>query len=43
MINDNSDKVTEELFQSLLSRYQIVLEASVRCNDFIFGCVHVSH
>ena len=28
MINDKEDEVTEEHFQSLLSRYQIVLKTS---------------
>ena len=28
MINDKADEVIEELFQSLLSRYQIELETS---------------
>ena len=30
MINDKADEVTEELFQSLLSRYQIRLETSIK-------------
>ena len=30
MINDKADEVTEELFQSLLSRYQIGLERSIK-------------
>ena len=35
MIYDKSDKVIEELFQSLLSRYHIRLETSMRGSDFI--------
>ena len=41
MINDRADKVIEELFQSLLSRYQIGLETTVRGSDFIFDYVHI--
>ena len=39
MINGKADKVTEELFQSLLFRYQIRLETSMGGSDFIFYCV----
>ena len=35
MINYKADKVIEELFQSLFSRYQIGLEASMRGSNFI--------
>ena len=35
MINDKEDEVIE-LFQSLLSRYQIGLETSMKGSDFIF-------
>ena len=41
MINDKADKVLEELFQSLLSRYQIVLETSMKGSNFIFDSVHL--
>ena len=41
MINDKADEVTEELFQSLLSRYQIGLEASVKGSEFAFDCIHL--
>ena len=34
MINDNADKVIEELFQSALSRYQIGLETSMGDSNF---------
>ena len=34
------DEVIEELFQSLLYRYQIRLETS-KGSDFIFDCVHL--
>ena len=40
MINDKA-KVVEGRFQSLLSRYQIGLEASMRGSDFIFDCVYL--
>ena len=35
MIYDKADKVIGELFQSLLSRYHIRLETSMRGSDFI--------
>ena len=41
MIYDNTDEVTEELFESVLNRYQIGLETSMRNSDFIFDCVHL--
>ena len=41
MIDDKADEVTEELFQSLLSRRQIGLETSMRGSDFIFDFVHL--
>ena len=41
MINDKVDEVIEELFQSLLPRYQIGLETSMKDSDFIFDCVHL--
>ena len=40
MINDKANEVIKELFQSLVSRYQIGLEISMRGSDFIFDCVH---
>ena len=40
MINDQTDKVIEELFQSLLSRYQNALEILMRSSDFVLDCVH---
>ena len=43
MINDKADKVIEEHFQSLLSRYQIDLETSMSGSHFIFDCVHLLH
>ena len=41
MTNEKADEVIEELFQSLLSRYQIGLETSMKGSDFIFDCVHL--
>ena len=41
MVYDNSDEIIEELFDLLLSRYQIGLEAQMRGNDFIFGCINL--
>ena len=43
MITDKADEVIEELFESLLNRYQIELETSMRGSDFIFHCVHLLH
>ena len=39
MMNDKADEVMEELFQSLLSRYQIGLEAPMKSSEFVFDCV----
>ena len=41
MINGKVNEVTEELFQSILSRCQIGLEKLMRASDFIFNCVHL--
>ena len=41
MIYDNADKIINKLFESLLNRYQIGLETSMRNSDFIFYCVHL--
>ena len=43
MINGKADEVTEECFQSFLSRYQIKLKKLMRSGDFIFGCVNLLH
>ena len=43
IIYDNADKVIEELFKSLLNRYQIGFEASTRGSEFIFACVYLLH
>ena len=40
MINDKEDEVIEEIFQSILSRYQIGLERSMKGSHFILDCVH---
>ena len=32
-----------ELIESLLSRYQIGLEESIKSSDFIFDCVNLLH
>ena len=39
MTNKNPDEIIEELFESLLARYQIGLEMQMRFSDFIFNCV----
>ena len=41
MINDKADEVIEELFQSLLSRYQIDVETTMKGSSFIFDHVHL--
>ena len=41
MINNKADEVMEEHFQSLLPRYQIGLETSMKGSDFMFDCVHL--
>ena len=41
MINDKVDEVIEELFQSLLSRYHVVLKTSMKGSDFGIDCVHL--
>ena len=41
MINDKADGVIEELFQSILFRYQIGSETSMTFSDFIFDCVYL--
>ena len=41
MVNDKLEDVIKELFQSLLSRYQIGMKTSMRVSDFIFDCVHL--
>ena len=43
MIYDNADKDTKELFESLLNKYQIELETSMRDSDFISDCVPLLH
>ena len=41
IINDKTDKVIEELFQSLIKKHQIGLEKSMRGSDFILDCVYL--
>ena len=41
MKNNKEDEVIEKLFKSLLNRYQIASETSMRGSDFIFDCVHL--
>ena len=41
MMNDKADKIIEELFQSLLSRYQIGLETLMWGSNFFIDCVHL--
>ena len=39
-INYKADEIIAEFFQSLLSRYEIGLETSVKGNDMVFDCIH---
>ena len=41
MSHDNENEVVDELFESLLSKYQIGLEISMRGRDFIFDLVQL--
>ena len=43
MINDRVDEVIKELFDSLLSSYQIDSEVSMKGSDYIFDYVHLSY
>ena len=39
MIYDKEDGVIKKLFKSLLYKYQIGLEISIKGSDFVFDCV----
>ena len=39
MMGSETDEIIEELFKSLLQRYQEGLEESIRGSEFIFDCV----
>ena len=41
MTNNNLDVITEELFDSVLPRYQIGLNTQMRGSEFIFDCVNL--
>ena len=41
MINDKTDEVIVELFQSLLFKFQIELETSMRGSYFICDCLYL--
>ena len=43
MIQDKADEIIEKPFESLLKRYQIGLELSMKGSDFIFDCIHLLH
>ena len=43
MLYDNVNEVVNELFESLLARYQIGLETSTKGNDFIFESVQLMY
>ena len=38
---DKANEIIEELFESLLNRYQIGLEISMKGSDFIFDCANL--
>ena len=40
---ENANEVIEELFESLLSIYQIGLEATMRGCGFIFNCLNLMY
>ena len=40
MINDEADKVIEELFKSIQNTYQNKLEKSMKGSKFVFDYVH---
>ena len=41
MINNKAEGVIGTLFESILNRYQIGLETSMRISYFIFDCVYL--
>ena len=41
MAYDDKNEIIEELFDSLLSRYQIGLETQMRGRDFVSDCVNL--
>ena len=43
MINKKADEVIEEIFQSFLSKYQIISETLIKDRHFILDCVHLLH
>ena len=38
-----ADEVIEEVFESLLNRYQITFKISIKGSNFIFGNVNLLH
>ena len=43
MMSSETDEIIEELFKSLLQRYQEELEESVKASDFILDSVDLLH
>ena len=41
MINDRTDDVVEELFESLRNRYRSYLEKSMKNTEFLFDFIHL--
>ena len=41
MIQEKAEEVIKKLFDSLIKKYQIGLEKSMKVSDFIFDCVHL--
>lgn len=43
MIGDKADEVIKKNFKSILSRYQIDLETTMKNSNILFDCVDLSH
>ena len=43
MIGNDTDEITKELFNSLLDRYQVALEQSIKGRNYMFGNVDGLH
>ena len=41
MNNDKADEVIEQLFESLLNRYKVGLDVTIRGSEFIFDCLFI--
>ena len=43
LMGNETDEIIEELFESLLQKYQEVLEEKMRGNEFVFDIVYLLH